>query len=101
MLVRIIKWLSAIGALTASTITIPKVVIQLGEGRAWRLDQDLPLWALGLGVVIIALIIFKVITHVVLKVLMWGALVILIVIILSQVSEPIGQWFASFGGIAP
>lgn len=89
---RIMQFLSWLGGLVRALVTVP---------AQWQpLANALPLWALGLAVIIVVLIVFKIITHIVFKVLMWGALALLVVIILSTFVEPLGQWLAGFGQIA-
>ncbi len=89
---RILKWLTLIGALTASYITLPKLWIKTGEGQVWRLDQDLPQWALGLAAVLVLLLVFKVITHIIFKVLMWVVILGLILFVLDSFNIPVLRW---------
>ena len=92
---RAIKWLTLIGALTASYFTLPKFWIKTGNGQVWKLDQDLPHWALGLAVVIIGLLMFKIITHTFFKLLMWAVLVGLLLILLSSFGLPVMSWLGN------
>jgi hypothetical protein len=89
---RVLKWLTIIGVFVGSYITLPQLWINLGGGQTWKLDQDLPQWALGLAVVVVLLLVLKVVTHVVTKLLMWAVLVALIIIILSYFNVPVIPW---------
>ena len=92
---RWLKWLTLIGALTASYVTLPKLWIKTGEGQVWRLDKDLPHWALGLGVVILGLLVFKVVTHTVFRLLMWAILIVIIMVVLASFGLPVWNWLGS------
>lgn len=80
--------LTWIGGLVLSLITLP---------ASWApFTQALPVWAFGLAAIIVALLIFKIVTHVVFKFLMWAALVVAIIIFLASLGGPIAQWLAGF-----
>lgn len=87
-----LRWLTLIGALAATYITLPKWWIKTGNGQVWQLDKDLPQWALGLVVVIVLLLIFKVVTHIIFKILMWIMIAVLVIIALNSFNLPVLQW---------
>ena len=88
---RIMQFLGWLGSLVLALVTVP---------ASWQpFTKVLPLWAFGLTAVIVALIVFKIITHMVFKILMWGAIAVLIVIILSSLHDPVAKWLAGFGQI--
>lgn len=93
---KIMKWLTLIGALTASYFTVPNIFINLG-GKNFQLDKDLPQWALGLGVVIVLLLVFKVITHVLFRLAMWGIVIGLLLIVLNYLNIPVLSWVQGLG----
>lgn len=85
---RLIQFLTWVGGLVFSLVQLP---------AAWApLQHQLPLWAFGLAAIIVVLLIFKIITHVVFKVLMWAALVVAVLIFASSLGAPIAQWLAGF-----
>lgn len=85
---RLTQFLTWVGGLALSLIKLP---------AAWLpFQQALPLWAFGLAAIIIVLLIFKIVTHAVFKVLMWAALIVAVLIFASSLGGPIAQWLAGF-----
>lgn len=88
MLERLMQLLTWIGGLVLSLVKLP---------ASWGpFTQALPVWAFGLAAVIVALLIFKIVTHIVFKFLMWAAFIVAIVIFLASLGGPIAQWLAGF-----
>lgn len=98
MLEEVVKWLTTIGAAAASYITLPGVWFNVGN-KAFRLDKDLPQWALGLIILIVLLLVLKIVTNLLFKIALIAGLVILLVILLSALNAPVGQWLGGFGGL--
>lgn len=73
-----LKWLTYIGELVGQYIGLPS-------------SQQLPAWTIGLMAVVIAAYIFKIVTHVAFKVILWISLVILVIILLQSFNVPILQ----------
>ncbi len=87
MLDQITQWLTWLGSLVLSLIKLP---------ASWApFTQALPVWAFGLAAVIVVLLVFKVITHAVFKLLMWAALIIAILILASSLGLPLFQGWGS------
>ena len=85
---QITQWLSWLGGLVLGVIKLP---------ASWTpFTQALPLWSFGLAAVIVALLIFKIVTHAVFKVLMWAALIVAVLILLSSLGLPL---FQGWGGL--
>ena len=91
---RILKWLTVIGVLVGSYFTLPQFSVPLGNGQTWQLNQ-LPTWGLGLGVVIVLLLVFKIVTHIITRLLMFAALIVLVFIMLSYFNVPVWPWLQS------
>ena len=88
MFQQLVEWLSWLGGEVLSVIKLP---------ASWApFTAALPLWAFGLAAVIVALLIFKIVTHVVFKALLLGALLVAALIFLSSLGLPIAQWFSRF-----
>ncbi|MFZ5391451.1 MAG: hypothetical protein ACOZAJ_04225 [Patescibacteria group bacterium] len=81
---KIVTWLGVIGTIVASYVTLPKVTIPIGDGQVWRLDQDLPTWALGLMALALALLIFKVVTHILWRLVIWILILVVLGLLLSR-----------------
>jgi len=61
-----------------------------------KLQASLPLWTIGLIAVVLAAFVLKVVTHIVFKIILWVALIILVVILLQSFGVPI---LATLGAI--
>ncbi|MFA4819108.1 MAG: hypothetical protein WC621_04660 [Patescibacteria group bacterium] len=95
MIEEIMKWLNAIGSTVSSFISLPKWWVNVGP-KVFRLDQDLPQWAMGLVIVIVLLLVLKIVTNILFKIALTVGLVILLLILLSALNAPVGQWLSSF-----
>lgn len=80
----ITKFLNWLGGAVLSTVTLP-------ASWAW-VGNALPLWVFGLVVVVVLLLVFKIVTHFVFKVLMWLALIVGVLLFLSSLGVPVWQW---------
>ncbi|MBU1038741.1 hypothetical protein KKC17_00685 [Patescibacteria group bacterium] len=81
---KVLSWLGVMGTIVASYVTLPKITIPLGNNQVWRLDQDLPTWALGLLVVILVVVVLKVVTHILWRLVIGVVILALIGLILSR-----------------
>ncbi len=85
---RIADFLTWLGGVVVSWLKLP---------ASWApFTSALPLWAFGLVAVIVAILVFRLVTHAIFKFLMWAALIIAILILASSLGVPIAQWLSGF-----
>ena len=85
---QVLGWLTKIGELVIRYLP-PQYV----EG----LDRTLPVWAIGLGAAIILAFVLKVVTNLIFKIILWGALIIIFFILLQSFIIPIFDIISNFG----
>lgn len=73
-----IKWLTFIGELVGKYVGLPS-------------SEHLPAWTIGLIALVIVAYIFKWVTHVAFKIILWISLIILVIILLQSFNIPILQ----------
>lgn len=75
--------------LNSLTIVGQLVIKYLPPQYLAGLDKTLPVWAIGLGAAIILAFVLKVVTSLVFKIILWGALIIIFFILLQSFNIPI------------
>lgn len=75
-----LKWLTFIGELVGKYIGLPST-------------EHLPAWTIGLIALVIVAYIFKLVTHIAFKIILWISLIILVIILLQSFNVPVLQIF--------
>lgn len=73
------------------------VIKYLPANYVEMLDKTLPIWAIGLGAAVIMAFMLKLITSIVFKIILWGALIIIFFIVLQSFNVPIFDILTNIG----
>ncbi|HAO81801.1 MAG: hypothetical protein UV57_C0023G0020 [Parcubacteria group bacterium GW2011_GWD2_43_10] len=85
---QVLDWLTKIGQV---------VIKYLPANYVNMLDRTLPVWAIGLGAAVIMAFMLKLITSMIFKIILWGALIIIFLIILQSFDVPIFDMITNIG----
>lgn len=84
----VLDWLTKIGQI---------VITYLPQNYVDYLDKTMPIWAIGLGAAVIMAFMLKLITSLIFKIILWGALVVIFFIILQSFDVPIFDILTNMG----
>ena len=73
------------------------VVTKLPPEYVQDLQRSLPAWTIGLGAAVILAFILKVVTSLIFKIILFGALIVLFFILLSSFNIPVLDFLANMG----
>mgnify|MGYP001571471115 CR=1 len=62
-----------------------------------KLQATLPLWTIGLIAVVVAAFVLKVVTHLVFRIILWVALIVLGIILLQSLGVPVLATLGALG----
>ena len=85
---QVLDWLTKIGQV---------VIKYLPANYVNMLDRTLPVWAIRLGAAVIMAFMLKLITSMIFKIILWGALIIIFLIILQSFDVPIFDMITNIG----
>lgn len=85
---QLLDWLTKIGQL---------VITYLPPQYVAGLDKSLPIWAIGLGAAVIMAFVLKIVTSLIFKIILWGALIVIFFIILQSFNVPVFDILTNLG----
>lgn len=85
---QVFRWLTWFGEFVVSKMP-PEYVSDL--------QRSLPAWTIGLGAAVILAFILKVVTSLIFKIILFGALIVLFFILLQSFNVPVLDWLAGSG----